>query len=50
MTENQNNEDELLIDPEKRWKILEEIMGSMGDDFFPEGREKDDWTERDKIV
>lgn len=40
----------ILIDPEKRWKVLEEIMGSMGDDFFPEGREKDEWTERDEIL
>ncbi len=40
----------LLIDPEKRWKMLEKAMGSMGDDFFPNGREEDDWTQRDKMV
>ncbi len=40
----------LLIDPTKRWKVLEEVMGSMGDDFFPNGREDDEWTERDEIL
>lgn len=40
----------LLIDPTKRWKVLEEVMGSMGHDFFPNGREDDEWTERDEIL
>lgn len=31
----------LLIDPKKRWNLLEEVMGSMGNDFFPNGREDD---------
>jgi len=40
----------LLVDPAKRWKVLEELMGSMGDDFFPEGRKTEEWSKRDKIV
>ncbi len=39
----------LLIDPTKRWKVLEEVMGSMGEDFFPEGKETEQWSKRDKI-
>jgi antitoxin VapB len=31
----------LIIDPEKRWKALERVMGSMGDDFFPDGYKDD---------
>lgn len=38
----------LLIDPHKRWKMLEEVMGSMQDDFFPQGREQDTQSEREK--
>jgi virulence-associated protein VagC len=27
----------LVIDPKKRWNVIEEVMGSMSDDFFSEG-------------
>jgi len=40
----------LLIDPAKRWKVLENVMGSMGEDFFPEGKQSETWSKRDKIV
>lgn len=40
----------LIIDPEKRWKGLEEVMGTMGDDFFPDGYKDDsNWTEREEL-
>ncbi len=39
----------LLIDPEKRWKLLEEVLGSMEDDFFPKGRDFVSWTKRIKL-
>lgn len=40
----------LIIEPDKRWKALEEVMGSMGDDFFPNGREPGQQPERDEIL
>ena len=39
----------LILDPQKRWKALEKVMGSMGDDFFPSGRDQEAWTERDEL-
>ena len=40
----------LIIDPEKRWKALEGVLGSMGDDFFTEGYQDDSTlSERDKL-
>lgn len=39
----------LVIDPEKRWKLLEKVMGKMGDDFFPNDRDQGEWTEREKF-
>lgn len=39
----------LIIDPEKRWKILESVMGSMKGDLFPEGRDQGVQAERDEI-
>lgn len=39
----------LLIDPEKKWKRLEKMMGSMKEDFFPDGRDQGEWVERDPI-
>jgi len=40
----------LIIDPEKRWKVLESVMGTMGDDFFPEGyKDTSVWTEREDL-
>jgi antitoxin VapB len=39
----------LIVDPEKRWKVLEEIMGTMSEDFFSNGREKETWAKREKI-
>jgi len=40
----------LLVDPTKRWKVLGEVMGSMAGDLFPDGREQDNWSERDEIL
>ncbi len=39
----------LIIDPGKRWKVLEKIMGSMGEDFFPDGYKDEPWTEREGL-
>lgn len=40
----------LIIDPEKRWKALEGVFGSMGADFFPDGYKDDSiLSDRDEL-
>lgn len=37
----------LLIDPKKRWDLLESLIGSFGEDFFSEGLERLPTQERE---
>lgn len=39
----------LIIDPEKRWKAFENLMGSMGDDFFSNGRDQGEQKKRESL-
>ncbi len=39
----------LLIDPNKQWKTLEEVIGRISDDFMKDGRDPGHWPQREKL-
>lgn len=39
----------LLIDPNKRWEGLQEIIDQFSDDIFKDGRDQGKWEKRDEI-